>query len=256
MDFGSISEMLVALAQIIVINIVLSGDNAVVLALACRTLPPRQQKQALLLGSVGVVVLMVLLTSFASYLLSLPYLQLVGAGLLLWIGIKLLLPEEGDSDVKQSDRLFEAVKTIIIADIVMSLDNVLGLAGATKGHLGMLVVGLVITIPLVLFGSALIVKLMDRLPVLVPLGAGLLGYVAGEMAVDDPVVAHWIEARASSFDIVLPIVGHESSPGLAVPIIGAIAVIAAGKLLARRAADRPLKDLANDAAGKSANPGD
>jgi len=149
-------ELLAVLFQIASINVILSGDNAVVIALACRSLPPRQQKLALTLGAVGVVVLMTILTACAAYLLTLPYLELVGSLVLLWIGVKLLLPEQQANSVKEGDHLLGAVKTIIIADIVMSLDNVLGMAGAAEGHLGMLVIGLVITIPLILFCSAII----------------------------------------------------------------------------------------------------
>lgn len=221
--FGSAWDLVSVLLQIALINVVLSGDNAVVIAMACRSLPPRQQKAALLLGSVGVVVLMTLLTAFAAYLLSLPYVEIAGSLLLLWIGIKLLLPEDEGDGVKESEHLAEAVKTIIIADIVMSLDNVLGMAGAAKGHLGMLIVGLVITIPLILFCSAVIMKLMERFPILVTLGGALLGYVAGEMAVSDPSIDLWIHAEAPFLDVVLP-------------AAGAVFVVGAGKILGRRAA--------------------
>jgi YjbE family integral membrane protein len=221
MDFATTSDLLIALFQIAAINVILSGDNAVVIALACRSLPPAQQKRAFLLGSLGVIVLMVILTAFASYLMTLPYLELAGSVVLIWIGIKLLLPEEEGGDVKESDHLFEAVKTIIIADIVMSLDNVLGMAGAARGHLSMLIVGLVITIPLILFCSAIIMKLMVRFPVLITFGGALLGYVAGEMAVGDPSVAGWLAARAPALDFV-------------VPIAAACFVVGVGKLLARR----------------------
>jgi YjbE family integral membrane protein len=221
MDFANVSDLLIALIQIAAINVILSGDNAVVIALACRSLPPAQQKQAFLLGSLGVIVLMAILTVFASYLMTLPYLEVAGSVVLVWIGIKLLLPEEDDGGIEESHHLFEAVKTIIIADIVMSLDNVLGMAGAARGHLSMLIVGLVITIPLVLFCSAVIMRLMERFPVLVTLGGALLGYVAGEMAVGDPSLAGWLEAHAPALDFV-------------VPIAAAGFVVGAGKLLARR----------------------
>src|SRR5512146_2695237 len=142
-----------ALFKIAVINVVLSGDNAVVIALACRSLPPRQQKSAFILGTGGIVVLMTALTACAALLMTLPYIQIVGSLLLLWIGIKLLLPEDEEGDVKESGNFWDAVRTIIIADIVMSMDNVLGMAGAARGHLGMLFLGLLITMPLILFGS-------------------------------------------------------------------------------------------------------
>ena len=209
----------VALFKIAVINIVLSGDNAVVIALACRSLPPREQKRAFIVGTAGIVVLMTLLTSCAALLMTLPFIQIVGCLLLLWIGIKLLVPEDDGGAVKESGNFWGAVKTIIIADIVMSLDNVLGMAGAAQGHLGMLFVGLLITMPLILFGSALLMKLMERFPIVVTLGAGLLGYVAGEMAVSDIAVAARIEAHAHWLEV-------------AAPIAGAALVIVIGRLLA------------------------
>src|SRR6476469_6969554 len=214
-------ETWTALFKIAVINVVLSGDNALVIALACRPLPPRQQRNAFIVGTAGIVVLMTLLTSSAALLMTLPYIQIVGSLLLLWIGVKLLLPENEDGDVKESSNFMEAVTTIIIADIVMSLDNVLGMAGAAKGHLGMLFLGLVITMPLILFGSALMMRMMERFPILVTAGAALLGYVAGEMAVDDIALHDHIVAHAAWLETVLP-------------IATAIFVVAVGKLLARR----------------------
>jgi YjbE family integral membrane protein len=211
----------IALLQIAVINVLLSGDNAVVIALACRGLPHEQQKKAFLIGAAGIVVLMVGLTTAAAYLMTLPYIELIGAVLLLWIGIKLLVPEEEGDNIESSDNFWNAVKTIIIADIVMSLDNVLGMAGAARGHLGMLFLGLVITIPLILFCSAMIMKLMERFPIFVVGGAGLLGWVAGEMAVADPSVKGMVESHAHYLDYL-------------VPVLGAASVIIAGKLLAKR----------------------
>jgi YjbE family integral membrane protein len=181
------------LVKIAVINVVLSGDNAVVIALACRNLPPRQQRNAFIVGTGGIVVLMTGLTAFAALLMSLPWIQAIGSLLLLWIGIKLLLPDDGDGDVKEHDHFWGAVRTIVIADIVMSLDNVLGMAGAAKGHYGMLFIGLLITMPLIIFGSAMLMKLMERFPVLVTVGAGVLGYVAGDMAVGDIAIKDQID---------------------------------------------------------------
>jgi YjbE family integral membrane protein len=214
-------KLLAVVLQIALINVVLSGDNAVVIALACRSLPPRQQKLALTLGAVGLVVLMSIITACASYLLTLPFLELLGSLILLWIGVKLLLPDQQANSVKESQHLIGAVTTIIIADIVMSLDNVLGMAGAAEGHLGMLVVGLVITIPLILFCSATIMKLMQRFPILVTLGGALLGYVAGEMAVGDPSIRNWIVHQAPYLEAV-------------VPLAGAVLVVSLGKALDRR----------------------
>jgi len=215
-------EIWVALFQICVINILLSGDNAVVIALACRNLPLKQQKQAFAIGAIGIIVLMTALTAFAAYLMSLPYLEMIGSVLLVWIGIKLLAPgDEGEGEAAASSGFWDAVKTIIIADIVMSLDNVLGMAGAAKGHLGMLFIGMVITIPLILFGSALIMRLMERFPIFVTFGAGLLGWVAGEMAIADPAVKDAIESHAHYLEFVAP-------------VLGAAAVVIVGRLLARR----------------------
>jgi YjbE family integral membrane protein len=214
-------EIWVALFQIAVINILLSGDNAVVIALACRSLPAKQARSAFVIGAAGIVVLMTLLTACAAYLLSLPYIEMIGSALLLWIGVKLLAPGEEETEVGASDHFWGAVKTIVVADIVMSLDNVLGMAGAARGHLGMLFVGMVITIPIILFGSALIMKLMERFPVFIKLGAGLLGWVAGEMAIADPAFHGAIAPYARYLDFVAP-------------AIGAASVVVIGTLLARR----------------------
>src|SRR5690606_20384337 len=146
-------EFMIALSQIILINIVLSGDNAVVIALACRSLPAHQQKKAIIFGSVGAIVLRIILTFFAVYLLTLPYLKLVGAALLLWIGIGLLKSEDDEAELEGHSGLMAAVKTIVLADLVMSLDNVVGVAAAAKGNVPLLVFGLVISIPLIIFGS-------------------------------------------------------------------------------------------------------
>jgi YjbE family integral membrane protein len=222
------SGAVVALLQIMVINVVLSGDNAVVIALACRRLSPRHQKIAFLWGSLGVVVLMVGLTGVVSYLLSLPYLEMVGSAMLLWIGVKLLMGEAdegGDGAVEQKSTLGAAIRTIIIADMIMSLDNVLAMAAAAHGHIWMLIVGLFITVPVILFGSALLMKLMERFPFLVMVGAALIGWVAGEMAISDPAVKSWIDVNAAIL--------HSVSP-----IVGAAFVIATGKLLERLSSRR------------------
>lgn len=222
MAFLSSPEFWLALAQIIVINIVLSGDNAVVIALACRALPQHQQRKAIVFGSVGAIVLRVVLTFFAVYLLGLPYLKLVGAALLLWIGVGLLKEEEEEEEgLPGHVGMVAAIKTIIVADFVMSLDNVIGVAAAAKGDMLLLVLGLVISVPLIVFGSALLLNLMNRFPLIITLGAGLLGWVAGEMALSDPAVQQ-----------------HASAHGplhVAVPVAGALLVIAVGKWLARRA---------------------
>ena len=175
-------EFWLALGQIIWINIILSGDNAVVIALAARSLPPKQQKMAILWGSGAAVVLRIVLTFVAAYLLKLPYLQIIGGLLLLWIGFQLLSGEdEGEEgETKQYGSLSVAVRTILIADLVMSLDNVIAVALAAKGNLTLLVLGLAISIPLVVFGSTLMIKVMERFPVIITLGAALIGWVAGD----------------------------------------------------------------------------
>lgn len=182
--------------KIIMIDVLLSGDNAVVIALACRNLPEQQRKQGVLYGMAGAVGLRIVLTFFAVSLLSLPYLKLVGAMLLIWIGIKLILPEDehDEGNIKADARLIGAVKTIIIADFVMSLDNVLGVAAAAKGNVPLLVFGLLISIPLIAWSSQLVLKLIDRFPYIIYAGGALLGYVAGEMLVSEALFETWVEA--------------------------------------------------------------
>jgi YjbE family integral membrane protein len=235
-DVSAVSGMsgaVVALLQIMLINVVLSGDNAVVIALACRKLSPAHQKQAFLWGSIGVVVLMVVLTIFVVFLLSLPYLEIAGSALLLWIGVKLLVAEDegDDGKVEQKSTLMAAIRTIIIADMVMSLDNVLAMAAAAHGHTWMLIAGLVITVPVILFGSALLMKLMERFPVVVMIGAALIGWVAGEMVISDPAIKDWVDANAPFLHTVSP-------------IVCAALVIVAGKLLERTHAKRRAETVA------------
>ena len=217
-------EFWIALGQIIMINIVLSGDNAVVIALASRSLPPKQQKKAIIFGSVGAIVLRIVLTFFAIYLLTLPYLKLVGAALLFWIGVGLLKGDDDDADIEGNSNLAAAIKTIIVADLVMSLDNVIGVAAAAKGNVPLLVIGLVISIPLIIYGSTMILKLMTRFPVIITIGAGLLGWVAGEMAVSDPAISGWVA-------------NHHSLHTIA-PVAGALLVVATGKWLMVRGASQ------------------
>ena len=183
----------VGLLKIIGVNIVLSGDNAVVIALAARSLPPRQQKQAILWGAGAAVVLRIVLTIFAAKLLGVAWLKIAGSLLLFWIGIKLLVPEDGDDDINASDHLLTAIKTILIADLVMSLDNVIAVAAAASGSMTLLILGLAISIPLVVFGATLLVKAMEKYPVIITVGAGLIGWVAGEMLITDMALRPWLE---------------------------------------------------------------
>jgi len=239
-EFGT-PTFWVALLQIIGVNIVLSGDNAVVIALAARSLPPAQQNRAVFWGSSAAVVMRIILTVVAVELLKLPALKLIGALLLLWIAIQLLLPEEdGEGQGAAVSNMAAAIRTILIADLVMSLDNVIGVAAVAKGSILLLMIGLGISIPLVIFASTLLLKVMERYPVIVTLGAALLGYVAGEMGVTDPLVAPWIEANASWLHVALP-------------VAGVVIVIGLGKLLAARAEageeERPLVEIDAAAGG-------
>jgi len=204
-EFGT-PQFWLAGIEIIVINILLSGDNAVVIALACRNLPSHQRRWGVIWGATGAIVLRIILTFFAISLLDLPWLKIVGGVLLLWIGVKLIADDGGEGhEVKASDQMFSAVRTIVVADLVMSLDNVIGVAAAAKGSLVLLVFGLVVSIPLVIVGSQLIMKAIERFPILVMAGGGLLGYVAGEMAVTDNAVAAWIDAHAHWLHWALPV---------------------------------------------------
>ncbi|HSN39800.1 MAG TPA: TerC family protein [Burkholderiales bacterium] len=223
------------LLTIIWINIILSGDNAVVIALAARSLPPHQQKKAVFWGAGAAVVMRIVLTIVAVELLKLPYLKLIGGALLLWIAVKLLVPEDdGDDGIESSSNLWGAIKTILIADLVMSLDNVIGVAAAAKGSIVLLVLGLLISIPLVIFGATMLMKLMERFPVIITIGAGILGWVAGEMAATDPVVHDWVNAHAAWLH-------------WAAPAAGVVFVVVLGKWLAARAAEqqRGVVDLAD-----------
>ncbi len=224
----------IGLLKIIGVNIVLSGDNAVVIALAARSLPPKQQKQAILWGAGAAVVLRIVLTIFAVALLALPWLKIVGSLLLFWIGIKLLVPENDDANIDASDNLITAIKTILIADLVMSLDNVIAVAAAAGGSMTLLILGLAISIPLVVFGATLLVKLMERYPVIITIGAGLIGMVAGEMIVTDPVALEWLQgASGIQFDDGKPKL-HGVNLELAAGALGAAIVVAWGLWLAKR----------------------
>ena len=211
-----------ALLKIIGVNIVLSGDNAVVIALAARSLPPKQQKQAIFWGAGAAIVLRIILTLFAVALLALPWLKLIGSVLLLWIGVKLLLPEDDDPGVTASDNMMIAIRTILIADLVMSLDNVIGVAAAAGGSTVLLILGLAISIPIVIFGATVLVKVMERFPVIIVIGAGLIGFVAGEMAWEDAALTAWTSPYPASMKYV---------PA----VICTIFVVMLGQWLAKRA---------------------
>jgi YjbE family integral membrane protein len=217
----------VALAKIIWVNILLSGDNAVVIALAARSLPDHQRNKAVFAGSAAAIVLRVILTIFAVQLLQFPYLKIVGALLLFYIGVQLLLPEDGDEDgIKSSDRLWPAIRTILLADLVMSVDNVLAVAAAAdsgppESKLLLLILGLGLSIPLIIFGSQLLLTVMERFPVIITLGAALLGFVAGEMLVSDHAVEHLFQGVGRATTTI-------------VELAGAVGVVLVGNWLAKR----------------------
>ncbi|MGI4983136.1 MAG: TerC family protein [Janthinobacterium lividum] len=182
-----------AVFQIVIIDILLGGDNAVVIALACRNLPRQQRTLGIVWGTAGAIILRLVLVSFAVFLLEIPFIKLAGGLLLFWIGIRLVLPEpEGHKDIASSDRLWSAVRTIIVADLVMSLDNVIAIAGAAQAadeshRIALVAFGLVLSIPLIIWGSQLVLKAIDRFPVIVIAGAGLLGWIGGGLIINDPV---------------------------------------------------------------------
>ena len=195
---GAIAKhgFLIGLIKIVWINIILSGDNAVVIALAARSLPAEQQKKAVMFGSGAAVVLRILLTVVAAKLLEMSFLQIIGGILLFWIGIQLLSDDEGEEGhSKGTGSLMAAVRTILIADLVMSLDNVIAVAAAAKGSMVLLILGLAISIPLVIFGSTLMIRLMERFPIIVMLGAALIGWVGGETIVGDTALKSWMASN-------------------------------------------------------------
>ncbi len=216
----------IAVGQIILIDILLGGDNAVVIALACRGLPHKQRKLGIIYGTMGAIVLRVILIAFALALLAIPYLKVVGGLLLVWIGVKLLLPPEDDdhANITSSDKLWSAVKTVIVADLVMSVDNVLAIAGAAESagqhQLPLVIFGLLVSIPIIVAGSQLVLRLMDRFPIIITLGGMLLGWIAGQMIYTDPALhAHLPDSKTWEY---------------ACAVAGALLVLAVGKGLAAR----------------------
>ncbi|MFZ4550654.1 MAG: TerC family protein [Aquabacterium sp.] len=196
-------EFWLAVGQIVMIDILLGGDNAVVIALACRNLSPELRRKGIVWGTLGAILLRVVLIFFAMSLLALPYLKLVGAALLLWIGVKLLAPDEDEhGNLQASDKLLGAIKTIIVADFIMSVDNVIGIAGAAQssgqqGHqMPLVILGLLVSIPIIVWGSSVVLKLMDRFPLIITAGGMLLGWIAGTLAVSDPALAHYLPETA------------------------------------------------------------
>jgi YjbE family integral membrane protein len=231
------------LLQIILVNIVLSGDNALVIALACRNLEKRHQKPAILIGSAGAIVLRIIFVLIVDQLLQIGYLKLAGGLLLLWIGVKLVQGEEESEDgVKAAGSLWAAIRTIIIADAVMSLDNAIAIAAAAKGNTTLIVLGLLISIPLIIFGATLIMMLLNRFPIIVVAGGGLLGWIAGEVLATDP-------AYAAKLAETLP---HAKT---IFEVGGAVVTVAIGYFLQHRAKKRHAHaDPVDLAAGKTAEP--
>lgn len=216
----------IAVGQIILIDILLGGDNAVVIALACRGLPPKQRRLGIIYGTAGAIGLRVILIAFALALLTVPYLKLVGALLLLWIGVKLLAPqdEEEHGNINASDKLWGAVKTVIVADLVMSVDNVLAIAGAAESagthQLPLVIFGLLVSIPIIVAGSQIVLKLMDRFPWIITAGGMLLGWIAGQMAYTDPAAKPYLPDQK--------VWEYAAAAG------GALLVLLIGKMLQRR----------------------
>ncbi|MGP1426512.1 MAG: TerC family protein [Ottowia sp.] len=219
----------VAVGQIILIDILLGGDNAVVIALACRQLPESQRLKGVIWGTVGAILLRVALIAFAITLLQVPFLKIAGAALLIWIGVKLITPHDEDAhgNIQASDKLWSAVKTVIVADLVMSIDNVIAIAGAAQNageqhQMALVILGLVVSIPIIVWGSQIVLKLMDRFPVIILLGGMLLGWIAGGMFQTDPMLKDLIP--------------QEQSWHYALGAAGALLVLAIGQALkARRA---------------------
>ena len=220
----SADAFFIALVQIVAIDIVLGGDNAIIIALACRNLPPRQKRLGILWGTAGAITLRVILVFFASALMTMPGLRLIGGILLLWIGIKLLTDQASDElegKIAQKGSLLGAIQTIIIADFVMSLDNALAIAAASKGSMFLVVFGLVLSVPIIIGGSAIILKMMERYPFIITLGAGLLGWLGGDLIANDKINATLLPA------IIL------QSPWI-LAMTGAVIVVGLGSLLAVR----------------------
>ncbi|MDO4232351.1 MAG: TerC family protein [Lautropia sp.] len=227
MDFSS-PAFWVAVGQIVLIDILLGGDNAVVIALAVRKLDPAKRRLGIIWGTAGAIGLRVILIVFALTLLSVPFLKLVGGVLLLWIGIKLLAPEheDGHGNIEGADKLWAAIRTIIVADLVMSIDNVIAIAGAAQGAGGdheipLVIFGLVVSVPIIVWGSQLVIKLMDRFPMVITIGGMLLGYIAGGMMVTDPFVVEYTTPHMPHIKWIAE-------------AIGALLVLAIGMFLARR----------------------
>jgi YjbE family integral membrane protein len=233
---GIDADYALSILRIIGINIILSGDNAIVIALACRSLPRRQRVVGIILGAGAAVVLRILFTIVVQQLFDVPWLKLAGGLILLWIAVKLLLGDEaGEDSVRSGSSVWEAVKIVAVADIVMSLDNVLAIAAAAGGNMSLIVLGLVISIPLVVFGATLLTWLLDRLPILVWAGSALLGWVAGELLATEPILQPYLVAAADALGVTPKVVMRTIEGS------GAVLVVLVGWVLTKASARREAK---------------
>ncbi|GGE28915.1 membrane protein [Pullulanibacillus camelliae] len=214
-------DFIVGLLEIILLNIVLSGDNAVVIAMACRNLPSQQQNKAIFWGSFGAIILRIILTFIAVGLLELPYLKIIGGLLLIYIAVNLIKGED-EGDVKASASIIGAIRTIVIADLIMSLDNVVAVAGAAHNNILLIIIGLAVSIPLIVWGSQMLMKLMQRFPIIIILGAALLGYTSGEMITEDDIISDWLDELGLPYLKVI------------ISLVLAVAVVGIGKALEAR----------------------
>ena len=238
---GVDAATIVSVLRIIGINIVLSGDNAVVIALACRALPRGQRLLGVVLGAGAAVVLRIIFTLVVQQMFDLPWLKLIGGLILFWIAVKLLLgDEEGGEDIKSGANIWEAIKIVAIADIVMNLDNVLAIAAAAGGNMDLIIIGLAISIPLVVFGSTLLMWLLNHLPILVWAGSALLGWIAGELIATEPVLVPYISEFAQTLGVSPKLVGRglEAAGAILVLLIGWVTLKIAQRARSRRAANQ------------------
>lgn len=245
MDFSS-STFWVSLLQIIWIDLLLSGDNAIVIALACRSLPENRRKVGIWLGASAAVGLRILFALVVTYLLGVPYLKVIGGILLFWIAIKLAVgEEEAHGNIEASESLWKAVRTIAIADAVMSLDNVIAIAAASRGHAELFIFGLLLSIPLIIMGAQLLTSIIERFPILVWIGAALLGWIAAEMVLGDIAVLRWLQANWPTW--VMPVstdvsplgIGPAKVPHYVAAVLGAIFVCIVGYVLKKKPAGQP-----------------
>lgn len=245
MDFSS-STFWVSLLQIIWIDLLLSGDNAVVIALACRSLPEKQRKVGIWLGASAAIGLRIIFALVVTYLLAVPYLKVIGGLLLFWIAIKLAMGEEEEhSDIAASDSLWKAVRTIAIADAVMSLDNVIAIAAASRGHPELFIFGLLLSIPLIIMGAQFLTSIITRYPILIWLGAALLGWIAAEMLIGDIAVLQWLQVNWPSWVVNVPLdqspigIKPASMPHYVSSALGAIVVCVVAYALKKKPVDQP-----------------